>query len=81
MNVILANDFRLVNTFYHKQEEYLAIFNDENSRTWIDYFMVRREKFDSCKKFKVIRQFKNLAHDLSFLYWLRDWSQKVKKIR
>lgn len=48
----LANDVVSINAFYRKEEHLLTLIN-ENNKSWIDYFIIKRKDVDSHKNYKV----------------------------
>ncbi|XP_061359419.1 uncharacterized protein LOC133303515 [Gastrolobium bilobum] len=53
LNVALAYDLMLVNTFFQKRESHLITFHSGHNRSQIDFFLARREDRTSCVECKV----------------------------
>ena len=50
----MAHDFKIVNTCFEKQEEYLITYNSGANRSQIDFFLVKNLDRRICTNFNVI---------------------------
>ena len=77
MELSVAYDLMVTNTFFRKREEHLVTYKSDSSRTQINFFVTRKRDRLACKDCKVIPgegltfQHRLLIIDVQLQWWTR----------
>ena len=78
LDFAVAYELSIVNSYFKKKEEHLVTFKSRDTRTQIDYFLMRVNSRRLCKEYKVIPS-EFLMTQYRFLVMDMEISSSIRK--